>query len=287
MVKRKKRKIVRQPNKKQNLPKRAKKGITLVLSGGGAKGLAHIGVIEVLRENKIPINRIIGTSAGALVGGLYVSGKMEQAKEEFLSLSKWDTFKFLFSLPKSGAIFSSKKLDKILDEYTRNIKIEKLKIPFTAVAFDLSKNKRVLFEKGDLFHAIRASIAIPGVFKPLRLGDSILIDGGVVDNVPADVAREYKENNPIIAVSVHKEPELMKEDSNFLGILNYAAYIEMGELVRLQELNADLIIRPQNLGEPAFLSFGFHKAADLIKEGRKAAKKAIPEIKELLRKKSL
>jgi NTE family protein len=277
MVKRKKRKIVG----------RAKRGITLVLSGGGAKGLAHIGVIEVLVENKIPIKRIIGTSAGALVGGLYSAGKMEQAKKEFLNLSKWDTFKVLFSLPKSNAIFSSKKLDQILDEYTQGIKIEKLKIPFTAVAFDVTKNKKVLFEKGNLFHAIRASIAIPGVFKPLRLGDSILIDGGVVDNVPADVAREYNENNPIIAVSVHKEPELMKENSNFLGILNYAAYIEMGELIRLQELNADLVIRPQNLDEPAFLSFGFHKASDLIKEGRKAAKKAIPDIKELLMKKSL
>lgn len=255
-----------------------KKGITLVLSGGGAKGLAHIGVIEVLEKNKIPIKRIIGTSAGALVGGFYAAGKLKQIKKMFLNLSKWDVLKLFFSFPSHDCIFSCKKIDKLLEEGAKGIEIKKLKIPFTAVAFDLSHERKVLFEKGDLFEAIRSSISIPGFFKPFKLGKSLLIDGGVVDVVPVDIAKNYSKTDKILAVNLETHPILKTDKINLLKMLDYAAYIETRELARLQEKEADLIIKPNvSLGH-----FEFYKAEEMIKQGRKATRNLLPKIKKLL-----
>lgn len=254
----------------------SKKGITLVLSGGGAKGLAHIGAIEVLEENKIPIKRIIGTSSGALVGGLYSAGRLEDLKKMILRWRRRDVFKTFFAFPSHDAIFNSKKIDKILRSCTEGVMIEDLKIPFIAVAFNLSNGKREVFTKGDLFNAIRSSISIPGFFKPFKLGESIYIDGGVIDVVPVDVAKKYK--NKILAVNVETHPLFKTDKLNVIKILDNAAYIETYELARLQERDSDLVIHPKvSVGH-----FEFYKAKELIKEGRRATEKELPRIRKLL-----
>lgn len=255
-----------------------KKGITLVLSGGGARGLAHVGVLEVLEENKIPIERIVGTSAGAAVGGIYCAGKMKEMKEYFTKLKKWDVFKLLFSLPAFGHIFNSQRIDAKLKEFTENKKIENLKIPFIAVAFDIIKGKRVILNRGNLFDAVRSSMAIPGFFKPFQIGESILVDGGVADILPVRVAKRYSKNGKIVAVNVESSIIKGMNNYNFFNILSYASYFQTRELSKFEEKQADVVIRPSvTMG-----TFEFQKSSEIINEGRKAAKRALPAIKALL-----
>lgn len=257
--------------------KRYHRGITLVLSGGGAKGLAHIGVIEELVKNKIKINRIVGTSAGALVGGFYAAGKLNELKKILLGLTAWDVFKLFFSFPKHDFIFNLKKIDLILQYLIKDIKIEDLKIPFTAVAFDLIQGKKVIFEKGNLFQAVRASISIPGFFRPFQLGGSLFIDGGVIDIVPVDVAQEYKEKNKILAVNLETHSILKTDKLNLLKILDVAAYIQTKELARLQEKDADLVLKPDlDIGH-----FEFHKGKEIIPKGRRVVQEHLKAIKKL------
>lgn len=254
-----------------------RRGIILVLSGGGARGLAHIGVLEILQENKIPIKMIVGTSAGALVGGIYCAGKLEELKRAFLNLKKWDVFKALFSIPTFEYLFNSKKIESRLEEFTKGVNIENLKIPFIAVAFNISEGKRVLFKKGKLFDAIRSSISMPGYFKPFKLGEAILVDGGVMDILPVGIARKYDKKGKIIAVNVEAHAIKGIKNYNFFNIANYSSYIQTSNLAKFQEMGADIVIRPN----VPFGTFEFDKADKLILEGRRATKRALPAIKKL------
>ncbi|MBI2629100.1 patatin-like phospholipase family protein [Candidatus Pacearchaeota archaeon] len=261
-----------------------KKGITLVLSGGSARGLAHIGVIEVLQENKIPIKRIIGTSAGALIGGLYSAGKLKEVKNMCLDLHKKEVKKLLHFHPSKQSIFNVEEFDKLLKQYTEGINIESLNTPFIAVAFNLNKGEKYLFEKGGLFDAIRASVSIPGFFKPFKKGEIMLVDGGVSDIVPVDVAKKYKDK--IVVVNVEHPPKLnIKkeiENINILKLIDYTTTFGLSELAKLEEKGADVIIHPYTKVK----RFDFYKANEIIKEGRKSALKALPKIKKLLREKN-
>jgi len=259
--------------------KRRGKGITLVLSGGGAKGLAHIGVIEVLVKDKIPIKRIVGTSAGALVGGFYAAGKIKELKNLFLSLNRWEVYKLFFSFPSREGIFNSKKIDLLLKNYLSDIKIEKLKIPFTAVAFDMTKNEKVLFEKGSLFNAIRASISIPSYFKPFQLGNSMFIDGGIVDVMPVDVAKRQSKRLPIVGVNVEVPPIIKIDRFNIFTMFDYARNHVMTQISRLEGEGADVIIEPKN----EYGHWEYDKAKEIIESGRKEAKKLLPKIRRLLK----
>ncbi|MFA5992829.1 MAG: patatin-like phospholipase family protein [Candidatus Pacearchaeota archaeon] len=260
-----------------------RRGITLVLGGGGARGLAHIGVIEVLEEHRIPIERVVGTSAGALIGGMFCAGKLKETKEFFLKMKKWDIFKSLFSLPSASHLFNSKIIDAKLCEYTKGIKIEDLKKHFVAVAFDIVNGRRVIFDRGELFDAIRSSISIPGIFKPFQKGESLLVDGGVTDNLPVDVAKKYSKKHKIVAVNVGSSPGEKIKSFNFINVLNYASYFQTRELSRLQERQADIVIRPNvKVG-----TFDFQHAKEIINIGRMAAKRAIPAIKLALEEEKL
>lgn len=259
--------------------KRRTKGITLVLSGGGAKGLAHIGVIEILEENKIPIKRIVGTSMGSMVGGFYAAGKLLELKKLFLSLSKWDVFKLLFSFPSHEGIFNLKKVDIILKNYLEDRKIQNLKIPYTAVAFDIVKGKKVLFQKGLLVHAIRASISDPSFFRPFRQGNSVLVDGGVVDVVPVDVALKQARHTPIIASNAETKPTVKMTKFNLLTMFDYSRNYLMTKVAQLEQEGADVILEPHS----NTTHWEYYKAREIISAGRRSAKLAIPRIKRLIR----
>jgi NTE family protein len=181
-----------------------KKNVTLVLSGGGARGFAHIGAIEELESRGYTINSIAGTSMGALVGGVYAAGKMNEYKEWVYNLDKQKIFKLLdFSFSNQGLIKGDKVL-KTMKEFIPDANIEDLKIKYTATAFDLAHNKEIVFREGSLYNAIRASISIPTVFTPIIIGDSVLVDGGVVNNIPINNAIRTK-NDILIAVYVNAD----------------------------------------------------------------------------------
>jgi NTE family protein len=180
------------------------KNVTLVLSGGGARGFAHIGAIEELESRGYIINSIAGTSMGALIGGVYATGKLNEFKEWAYNLDKQEVFKLIdFSFSNQGMIKGDKVL-KTMKKFIPDANIEDLKIKYTATAFDLAHNKEIVFREGSLYNAIRASISIPTVFTPVFDGDSVLVDGGVVNNIPINNAIRTK-NDVLIAIYVNAD----------------------------------------------------------------------------------
>ncbi len=161
-----------------------KQTVSLVLGSGGARGYAHIGVIEELLAHGYEIKSISGSSMGALIGALYACGKLDEYKTWTLTLNLLDVAKLLdFSFTGTG-IIQGDKVFRVIEEMIGDVMIEDLPIPFTAVATALIKQKEVWIQKGRLVDAIRASIAIPTVFTPKKIGDRYLIDGGVLNPLP-------------------------------------------------------------------------------------------------------
>jgi NTE family protein len=182
--------------------------ISLALGSGGARGLAHIGVIHWLEENpRFRIRSIAGSSMGALVGGIYAAGKLDVYEEWVTALTKRDVFRLLdFAYSWSG-LFSGDRLMQKLRDMLGEVNIEDLPIAFTAVATDLERRSEVWLSRGPLFDAIRASIAIPTIFTPVRHKGHILVDGGVVNPIP--VAPTLRESTDIsIAVSLSGREEV-------------------------------------------------------------------------------
>lgn len=185
--------------KKNNTDK--KTTVSLVLGSGGARGLAHIGVIRWLEENDFEIKSISGCSIGALIGGVYSAGKLEQLSEWMLALDKSDMASLLDFSWGSGGIFKGDKIINTLVGFLDDIQIEDLPIPFTAVATDIVTEKEVWINTGSLFDAIRASVSLPLLFTPVKRGTSILIDGGVLNPVP--IAPTFNDDNDVtIAVNL-------------------------------------------------------------------------------------
>ena len=189
------------------LAKCKKKGLKfgLALGGGSARGLAHVGVILALEAYNIPIDIIAGTSIGSVVGSLYAAGaSIDQLEEAAFSMKKSTTlFLIDLTLPHSGLI-SGKRIEEMLNDLALEDKtFDDLKIPFAAVATDVESGAEVILNQGKVIDAVRASIAIPGIFTPVKYQDYYLVDGGVVDPVPVDVVQKMGADI-IIAVSLAK-----------------------------------------------------------------------------------
>lgn len=282
------------------------KKISLVLSGGGARGIAHVGVLEELYKQGYEIHSITGTSMGAVVGGVYAAGKIKEFKKWILDLNKIDIFKLVdFTLFNSGFI----KGDKVFEELSTFIEdkqIQNLSIKFSATATDLVTRKEVLFTEGSLYDAMRASIAIPNVLTPVKNDGSILVDGGVVNNIPINHAQRI-DNDLLIAVNVNaniplpvkKENEDKEKQSyyqsllekfnisldklisndkkkklGYFDILNDSFEIMRDELVKLSLENnpPDILIEtPRDICN----IYDFYKADELIEMGHKATVKSI------------
>lgn len=177
--------------------------VSLVLGSGGARGLAHIGVIRALDEDgRFEIAAITGTSIGALIGGLHAAGRLEPYTEWVRALTRRDIWNLLdFSFTRTG-IFEGERLMKTLDDLVGNAQIESLPIPFTAVASDLDRRQEVWLNRGPLFEAIRASIAIPGLFTPVERDGRLLVDGGLLSPLPLAPA-QHQPTELTIAVSLN------------------------------------------------------------------------------------
>ncbi len=181
-----------------------KKNVALVLSSGGARGLAHIGVIDELISQGYSITSIAGTSMGALVGGLYAAGTLDKFRDWVITLDKVDVLRMIdFTINSKGLIKGERVFDKMHKlNLIPDIKIENLSIPYAAIATDIIKNEEIVFNSGDLEHAIRSSIAIPNVFTPVENGSSLLVDGGVLNPLPVNRVIRSK-NDLLIAVDIN------------------------------------------------------------------------------------
>lgn len=178
-----------------------KKTVSLVLGSGGARGLAHIGVIKWLEENNFEIKSISGCSIGSLIGGVYAAGKLDDLEKWMLSIDKINIASLLDLSWSGGGMFKGDKVINTLIELIEDVQIENLPIPFTAVAADIITEKEVWINSGSLFEAIRASVSLPLFFTPVKYKDSLLIDGGVLNPVP--IAPTFNDETDItIAVNL-------------------------------------------------------------------------------------
>lgn len=215
------------------------KQVTLVLGGGAARGLAHIGVIRVLEEEGFNISAITGTSMGALVGGIYAAGKLDKYTDWVTSLTKKDVIQYLdVSFRAKSGILKGDLIMEALRDFVGDVSIESLTIPFLAVATDLTARKEVWITRGKLFDAIRASISVPGVFTPHRFAGRWMVDGGLLNPVPVTPAAQTlagvtiavdvtgpRSANPfgqIETKELEQPPQLRKKIEEFLAsIQNY------------------------------------------------------------------
>lgn len=162
------------------------KDVALVLSSGGPRGWAYIGAIEELESRGYNITSIAGTSIGSLIGGIYAAGKLSEVKEWLFSLDAWKVFSLMdLSISKNHLVKGDKVIGAI-KEIVPGIDIEDLPIPYRAVAADLYTGEEVVFDRGPLFEAVRASISIPSLFRPVKYGFRTLVDGGIVNTMPID-----------------------------------------------------------------------------------------------------
>ncbi|WP_242082927.1 patatin-like phospholipase family protein [Aestuariivivens sediminis] len=281
------------------------KKISLVLSGGGARGIAHLGVLEELEKQDYEIHSITGTSMGAVVGGIYAAGKIREFKKWILNLDKIDIFKLVdFTLFNNGFIKGDKVFEAI-SPFISNRQIQDLPIRYSATATDLVGKKEVLFTEGSLYDALRASIAIPNVLTPVVKEDAILVDGGVVNNIPINHAHRM-DNDLLVAVNVNadiplidteiknKEKESLYQsamakfsknlrelfsndannDLNYFDIMNVSFELMRNEMdkISLKNTPPDILIETSR---DSCKIYDFYKAEELIALGRKATVMAL------------
>jgi NTE family protein len=263
------------------LPSPAKKEpkIALVLGGGSAKGFAHVGVIRVLEQEKIPIHMIVGTSVGSLIGGMYASNPDSfQLEWMAFKIEKNDILDFSIVYSKFGPVQGA-KLESFVEQTVKVRKIEDTKIPFYPIATDLNTGETVILEKGSLARAVRASSAIPGIFVPVTFGNRTLVDGGLTNNLACDIARN-KGADIVIAVNLQKDVRNY-DIGSVIDIIGQSISIMMHETNKSKLRHADVLIEPDTKGVSMF---DFTQKKVLVEEGMKAAKKALPKIKELIAK---
>jgi NTE family protein len=220
---------------------------------------------------------IVGTSAGSLVGSLYAYGYSAfRLQEVALSLEKGDILDF--TIPDKGFI-RGEKLAEFVNKMTNHTPLEQMRIPFYAVAADIQNGQEIVFGKGNTGTAVRASCSVPGVFRPVRIGDRMYVDGGVVSPVPVDAAQRHGAD-VIIAVDISSQVESAKPEG-IIDTLLQSIDIMYFRLADLQCAKSDVVIRPK-VGHIA--SGDISRRHEAILEGEKAAAAALPQIQELLEK---
>lgn len=264
--------------------------IGLALGSGGAWGLAHIGVLEVLEEEGIPIQMVAGTSAGALVGALFAQGKTATEIKNIALDMDWVKMASLIdlSLFKNGFILGRRVTELLRTTIGGNIQFNDLQKPFACVATDIDTCEEVVIKEGSVLEAVRASISLPVIFTPVKWEGRYLVEGGLVNPVPVSVVKEMGANF-IIAVNVmpdmsqrtHKAGKKRRKifnEPNIFSVMIQTMHIASCALVRFCLEGADITIQPR-----AVIGFGdFHRAKEAIVQGEIAAQTAIAEIKRQL-----
>ncbi|HPT70025.1 MAG TPA: patatin-like phospholipase family protein, partial [Syntrophomonas sp.] len=215
--------------------------VGLVLGAGSARGLAHIGVLQVLKEEEIGYDFIVGSSMGAMVGAIYASGADLYMLEKMLD-SMNTNMMLDVQVPRFGFV-AGKRVDSFLALLTKNKNFDQLDLPVIAVATDLISGQRVILDQGPVTEAVRASISIPGVFTPVLKDDMVLVDGAVIDRLPVEVARD-RGADIIIAVDVTFGPDKKVIIKNTIDVIMTSLDIMQKLHFNLCESQADILIQP-------------------------------------------
>ncbi len=281
--------------------------VGLVLSGGGAKGLAHIGVIKVLEEAGVPVDVVTGTSMGSIIGALYAIGYSPEFMENFALETDWlELFddrlsrrhlsmqkkkredRYLFSLPITGlkvrlpsGLVAGHKIHSLFSRMTWPAlgisDFKNLPRPFACVATDIASGEAVVIDHGTLPDAMRSSMAIPSAFTPIRRGEQLLVDGGLVRNLPAEDAIALGAD---IIIGVDVSSELLPADSigNFIDIADQSVTLLMSHSLSKQRALCDILISPDMTG---LGTFDFDNASDIIQKGEEAARQVFDRLTSL------
>jgi NTE family protein len=256
-------------------PKPAK--IAVVLGAGAARGFAHIGVLKILEGNRVPVHMIVGTSAGSFVGSLYAYGfSAFQIQKIALSIDQNEIVDF--TVPDNGFI-RGERLEEYINTLVQKTPLEKMRFPFYAVATNLRSGQEVIFGTGNTGTAVRASCAIPGIFRSVRINNTTYVDGGVVSPVAVDAARRMGAD-VVIAVDIAADIDTKPPEGTIETILQ-AIGIMHARISVPQLSRADVVIRP-NVGRIS--SADFDKRHDAVLEGEKAALEALPAIQSIIAK---
>lgn len=291
-----------------------KKSVSLVLSSGGARGLAHVGVIEELENRGYHIAEIAGCSAGALVGGMYAAGKMPEFKDWICNLDRIDVFSLMDFTFSSRGFIKGEKVYNALKFVIKDCQIEDFDIPFSCNAVDYKTGTEVIFREGSLYAAIRASGSIPTVFQPAKYHRHELIDGGVLNPVPISLLRKAGENLVMVVglnapdSAIISPPKKDRQGKSFISMPGWLReykdkmvqyFPEQEKVVKSTSLSSfNLMTRSFDLLQDRFCTLliaqypvdivvqvarnqagilEFHRAAELIEIGRQKAKLAIDE----------
>lgn len=272
--------------------------VGLALSGGGARGLAHIGVLKVLEEAGVPIDCLAGTSMGGVIAAAYACGLtpefMEQEALQMASLRRLLTLADP-TLPRRG-LFEGQKVRQYLTQHLGECTFDDLRVPLAVVAVDLNSGQEVHLRHGKVVDAVRATIALPGIFTPVECDGQLLVDGGVLNNLPADVVRGMGADI-VIAVDVAMGTTTVSSLIQSLGPHRYVPdglmetvevlYRSLGVMMaeiqrrRLEEAHPEVLIQPPIPAGVTVLT-GFRRAAEIIAAGEEAAWAVLPSICGLL-----
>ena len=283
-----------------------KRDVALALSSGGARGLAHIGAIEVLKEQGYNITSIAGCSMGALIGGVYAAGKLEAFREWMKTIDRKKMLGLIdFSLSLNHIVKGTRIIEAIM-EFVPDVNIEDLPIPYCAVATDLKAGREVMFRKGSLFKAIRASISLPSFYEPVKRNDMILIDGGIINPLPLnrvkrqagdilvgvdvsghDYKAQWDELQRLTAIQKHDKSlkskilDMLIPDNiefNYYTVLSRASslMIRQNSILMAKLTNPDILV---DIQMNRYGTFDFDKSEKLIAIGRQKTSQAIDKYK--------
>ena len=283
------------------------KNVALALSSGGARGLAHIGAIEELEANGYRISSIAGCSMGALVGGVYAAGKLEEFRDWMKTIDRKKMLEltdFSFSL---NHIVKGKRIIEAIMEFVPDMAIEDLPIPYCAVATDLKAGKEVVFSKGSLFEAIRASISLPSFYEPVQRDGMILIDGGVINPIPLNRAKR-KPGDILVGIDVsgydyksqweekHRLTEIQKKDQSLKAKIldklipdnidfNYYTVLSRTSslMIRQNSILMAELTKPEMLVDiqmSRYGSFDYDKSEKIVAIGRQKTLQAIKKYEQ-------
>ena len=265
--------LVRKETPPESPPKQAK--IAVVLGAGASRGFAHIGVLKILETHRVPVHMVVGTSAGAFVGSLYAYGLSPYELQSIaLGIQRDDVADY--TIPDNGFI-KGEKLENYVNNRVKFTPLDKLKIPFYAVATNIQTGEEMVFGRGNTGRAVRASSAVPGVFNPVTIGESMYVDGGVVSPVAVDAARRLGAD-VVIAVDI-SSGVTPAAPSGTLETVMQSVDIMHNKMSVIQLKGADIVIRPK----VAHIGSGdFTKRNEAIMEGEKAAAEAMPAINQVI-----
>jgi NTE family protein len=266
----------------RDIPPERRPKVGLVLGGGGARGLAHIGVLKVLVKERVPVDLVVGTSVGALIGALYASGIPVEEIERMGQEIGWDKLTDLstarlMKLLLAEQLLSTERMERYIQARIGDRKFVDLPKTFACVAADLRTGEKIVLREGSVALAVRASATVPGLFRPVPYRHRLLVDGGLVDNVPTDVAKSLGAD---IIIAVNVPADFSKYNvSSVLTVLTQALYIQ-GGVISQERLNlADVLITPN---VDTVTSLELWKSKECMEAGEAAARDSLLELRRTL-----